>query len=139
VKLLNNMVASGLQFKEDIDFGLGIFLAQCQTKLKMPPLNPNVFLCIFKVDNNLPFLCALSLKEIILRKVLFSFKNEYVRLDHNNFKSSFGGWTLEGMDSIDHDGNFSIFSLRLLAFDSSPKINHLQIFRFIELGFTRVV
>jgi hypothetical protein len=53
--------------------------------------NPNVFLCIFKVGNNLHFLCTLSLEEFIIKKVLFSFKNEYLRLDRNNFKSSFGG------------------------------------------------
>jgi hypothetical protein len=70
---------------------LGIFLAQSQTKLKMLTPNPNVFFCIFKVGNNLPFLCALSLEEIIIRKVLFSSKNEYLILDRNNFKSSFGG------------------------------------------------
>jgi hypothetical protein len=59
--------------------------------MKMLTPNPNVFLCIFKVGNNLHFLCTLSLEEFIIKKVLFSFKNEYLRLDRNNFKSSFGG------------------------------------------------
>jgi hypothetical protein len=42
-----------------------------------------------------------------------------LRLNGNDFKSSFGGWTLEGMDSIDCGGNSLIFGLQLLAFDSS--------------------
>ena len=53
------------------------------------------------------------------RKVLFSPKNEYLRLDGNGFKSGFGGWTLKGMDSINRGGNSSIYGLQLLAFDSS--------------------
>jgi hypothetical protein len=44
-----------------------------------------------------------------------------LRLNGNDYKSGFGGWTLEGMDSIDHDGNSLIFGLQLLAFGSSWK------------------
>jgi len=48
-------------------------------------------LCIFRVWNNLPSQCALSLEEIIIGKVSFSPKNEYLRLNGNDFKSGFGG------------------------------------------------
>jgi hypothetical protein len=59
------------------------------------------------------------LEEIITGKVSFSPKNEYMRLNCNSFKSGFGGWKLEGTDSIDRGGNSSICGLQLLAFDSS--------------------
>ena len=68
----------------------------------------NVFLCIFRVCNNLFFWCVLSLEEIITGKVLFFFKNEYLRLNGNGFNSGFGGWIFEGMGSIDRGGNFLI-------------------------------
>jgi hypothetical protein len=60
------------------------------------------------------------LEEIITGKVsfFFSLKNEYLRINGNDFKSGFGGGRLESMDSIDRAGNSSIFSLKLLAFDS---------------------
>jgi len=61
------------------------------------------------------------MEEIITGKVLFSPKNEYLRLNGNGFKSGFGGWTLEGMDSIDCGGNSSIFDLQLFTYDSSGK------------------
>jgi hypothetical protein len=51
--------------------------------------------------------------------IFFLLKNEYLRLNGNNFKSGFGGGRLEGMDSIDRAGNSSNFSLKLLAFDFS--------------------
>ena len=82
---------------------------------------PNAFLCIFKVYNNLPSWCALSLGKIITRKVSFSLKNEYFKLNGNGFKSGFGGWTLEGMDSVDCGDNSSIYGLQLHAFASSWK------------------
>jgi hypothetical protein len=44
-----------------------------------------------------------------------------LRLNDNGFKSGFGGWTLEGMDSINHDSNSSIFGLQLFAFAFSWK------------------
>jgi len=84
-------------------------------------VHPNAFLCIFRVYNNLPSWCALSLEEIITGKVLFSPKNEYLRLNGNGFKSGFGGWILEGTDSINRGGNSSICGLQLHAFDSSWK------------------
>ena len=56
-------------------------------------VHPNAFLCIFRVCNNLPSWCALSLEEIITGKVSFSPKNKYLRLNGNDFKSGFGGWT----------------------------------------------
>jgi hypothetical protein len=74
---------------------------------------------IFRVCNNLPSWCALSLEDIITGKVSFSPKNECLRSDGNNFKSSFGGWTLEGTYSIDRGDNSSIFGLQLPTFDSS--------------------
>jgi len=82
-------------------------------------VHPNAFLCIFRVCNNLLFLCALSLEEIITGKISFSPKNKYLRLNGNDCKSGFGGWTLEGMNSIDRGGNSLIFGLQLFAFDSS--------------------
>jgi hypothetical protein len=54
-------------------------------------VHPNVFLCIFRVCNNLPSSYALSLEKIITGKVLFSPKNEFSRLNGSGFKSSFGG------------------------------------------------
>ena len=48
-------------------------------------------------------------------------ENEYLRLNGNDFKSGFGGWTLEGIDSIDCGGNSSICGLQLHAFASSWK------------------
>ena len=66
---------------------------------------PNAFLCIFRVCNNLPSWWVLSLEEIIIEKVSFSPKNDYLILNGNGFKSGFGGWTLEDMDSIDRGGN----------------------------------
>jgi hypothetical protein len=54
-------------------------------------VHPNAFLCVFRVCNNLPSLCALSLEEIITGKVSFSPKKEYLRLNDNGFKSGFGG------------------------------------------------
>jgi len=59
------------------------------------------------------------LQEIITKKVLFSPKNEYLRLDSNDFKTFFYGKRLEGMNSIDRNGSSLIFGLQLLAFDSS--------------------
>jgi len=80
---------------------------------------PNVFLCIFRVCNNLPSWCALSFEEIITGKVSFSSKNEYLRLNGNGFKSDFGGWTLEGMDSIDRGCNY----LPLILHENKPFAN----------------
>ena len=81
-------------------------------------VHPNAFLCIFRVDNNLPSWYAFSLEEIITGKVSFSPKNKYLRLNGNGFKSGFGGWTLEGIDSIDRGGNSSICGLQLHVFAS---------------------
>jgi len=53
------------------------------------------------------------------RKISFSPKIEYLRLNGNDFKSGFGGWTLEGTDSIDRGGNSLILDLQFLVFDSS--------------------
>jgi len=44
-----------------------------------------------------------------------------LRLNGNGFKSGFGDWTLEGIDSIDRGGNSLISGLQLFAFDSSWK------------------
>ena len=51
------------------------------------------------------------MEEIITGKVLFSPKNEYLRLIGNDFKLGFGGRTLEGIDSIDRGGNSSTICL----------------------------
>jgi len=59
------------------------------------------------------------LEEIITGKILFSPKNEYLRLNSNDFNSSFVGWTFKGTGPIDSGGDSSICGLQLRAFNSS--------------------
>ena len=64
-------------------------------------------------SNNLPSWCALSFEEIITWKVSFFFKNEYLRLNGNDFKSGFGDWTLEGMVRCGKGQRWVVFSADL--------------------------